>query len=245
MNLEDFPEDVKSDIEDQSLSIFEHIKDDIVVIGGWAVRALLGKKHGRYTLDVDGVANENDFDYIEKKLKRIGLNVCRKDWGIQFYQKYRPSFKIPKEIDSEVAKIELRIQISGPRIEERESDHYFEFSLTEYEKKEISYHFKDKKILVRTPFVEDMAAVKLGLPVDYKNNYDAQMLLTICNVEKVVKSIKSNDKWIEMVIRRIPKIKGRLKDKDRLEHILLVSREINIKKQISLLKQIEENLSNH
>jgi len=66
MNLEDFPEDVKNDIEDQSLSIFEHIKDDIVVIGGWAVRALLGKKHGRYTLDVDGVANENDFDYIEK-----------------------------------------------------------------------------------------------------------------------------------------------------------------------------------
>ena len=29
MNIEQFPEDLKNDIEDQSLSIFERIKDDI------------------------------------------------------------------------------------------------------------------------------------------------------------------------------------------------------------------------
>ena len=47
MNLEDFPEPIKKDIEDQSLSILEQIKEDIIVIGGWAVRALTGDKHSR------------------------------------------------------------------------------------------------------------------------------------------------------------------------------------------------------
>ena len=50
MNLEGFPESIKKDIEDQSLSILEHIKDDIIVIGGWAVRALTEDKHGRLYL---------------------------------------------------------------------------------------------------------------------------------------------------------------------------------------------------
>ncbi len=243
MNLEDFPKEVKQDIEDQSLSILEHITSDIVVIGGWAVRALIGEKHGRYTLDVDGVANEENIHSIEKKLKNIGLNVNREEWGIQFYQKYKPSVDIPEKIASEIAKIELRIEISGPRIKESETDHYFEFSLTKYEEKGISYHFKNKKIQVHTPRVEDMAAVKLGLPVDYKNNYDAQMLLTISNIGKVIESIKSNDNWIEMVVRRMPKIIGRLKDKDRIENILSQNAGIDIKKQISLLKEIEKNLN--
>lgn len=245
MNFEDFPVKVKNDIEDQSLSILEHIKDDIIVIGGWAVRALLGEKHGRYTLDVDGIANEKNIDNIINKLKKVGLNVNREEWGIQFYQKYKPSIDISQDITLEVEKIELRVEISGPRIKESESDHYFEFSLTEYEEKDISYHNKDKKVSVRTPYAEDMAAVKLGLPVDYKNNYDAQMLLNECNVEEVVKRIKSNDNWIEMVIRRMPKIIGRLNDKERAEHILAISKGINIKKQISLLREIEKNLIDH
>ncbi len=242
MNLEDFPEKIKEDIEDQSLSILEFIKNDIIVIGGWAVRALVGKKHGRYTLDIDGVTDEKNLANISKKLKNVGLNICRKEWGIQFYQKYRPSVDISKKIDNEVNKIELRIEISGPRIKESESDHYFEFSLTEYEKKEISYHFKNKKISFYVPCAEDMAAVKLGLPVDYKNNYDAQMLLTICDVEKVIRIIKSNDNWKEMVERRMPKIIGRLSDRDRIEHILALNRGIDIKKQIILLKEIRNKL---
>ncbi len=242
MNLEDFPEKVKKDIEDQSLLILEYITEDIIVIGGWAVRALVGKKHGRYTLDVDGVTDEKNLSNISKKLKDAGLNVCRKEWGIQFYQKYIPSVDISKKIEDEVKKIELRIEISGPLIKESESDHYFEFSLTNYEKKEISYHFKDKKISFYVPYAEDMAAVKLGLPVDYKNNYDAQMLLTICNVENVVRSIKSNDNWGEMVLRRMPKIIGRLSNKERIEHILALNRGINVKKQILLLKKIRDKL---
>ena len=35
MNLEEYPEPIKKDIEDQSLFILEHIADDIIVIGGW------------------------------------------------------------------------------------------------------------------------------------------------------------------------------------------------------------------
>ena len=48
-----------------------------------------------------------------------------------------------------------------------------------------------------------------------------------------------------MVIRRMPKIIGRLNDKERAEHILAISKGINIKKQISLLREIEKNLIDH
>ncbi len=51
MNLQEYPEPIKQDIEDQSLSILKHINDDVIVIGGWAVRALVGEKHGRYILE--------------------------------------------------------------------------------------------------------------------------------------------------------------------------------------------------
>ena len=45
MNFEELPEHVKND--NQSLTLLEIVKDDIVVIGGWAVRVLVGKKHIR------------------------------------------------------------------------------------------------------------------------------------------------------------------------------------------------------
>ena len=83
MNLEDFPEPIKKDIEDQSLSILEQINDDILVIGGWAVRALIGDKHGRYTLDVDGVTDAKKMSKIESKLSNIGMNVRKTEWCIQ------------------------------------------------------------------------------------------------------------------------------------------------------------------
>ena len=91
MNIEDFPDPVKKDIEDSSLSVLEHINDDIIVIGGWAVRALIGDKHGRYTLDIDGVAEINKMEEIESKLSSAGMNVRRLEWGIQYYHKYHPN----------------------------------------------------------------------------------------------------------------------------------------------------------
>ncbi len=36
MNLEDLPIEILEDIENQSLEILNEIKEDIIVIGGWA-----------------------------------------------------------------------------------------------------------------------------------------------------------------------------------------------------------------
>lgn len=243
MNLEEFPNKVKNDIEDQSLSILSIINKDIVVIGGWAVRALLGENHGRYTLDVDGVFDSENLSNIEKKLKKAGFDARENDWGIQFFHKYKPNVPIEGNIIDEVKKIELRIEISGPRIKEADSRHYFEFSLKNYVKKKISFHNNDEKVLVYAPSPEDMAAVKLGLPADYKNNYDASMLLTICDVDKVIERIKLNDDWSEMVLRRLPKSMGRIKNKDRIENILALKNGINITKHIELLNHIQNELS--
>ncbi len=242
MNFEDFPEPIKKDIEDQSLSILEQIKDDLIVIGGWAVRALTGDKHGRYTLDIDGITDSVKMSKIKSKLSAIGMNIRKNEWGIQFYHKYDPHVQIPEEIREAIEQVELRIEISGPRIKEAQTHHYFEFSLNEFKEREISYHMKEEKVNVKVPSAEHMAAVKLGLPVDYKNNFDTQVLLDICDVEKVIELIKANDDWKEMVVRRIPKLIGRLSQKDRLEHIIAINNGINIKEHVDMIKYIENKL---
>jgi len=242
MNFEDFPDLVKEDIEDSSLSVLEYVADDIIVIGGWAVRALIGDKHGRYTLDIDGVAEISKMKEIESKLSSVGMNMRRNEWGIQFYHKYDPRIKIPENMKNDIEKIELRIEISGPRIKEFQTPHYFEFSLTDYEPRTISYHMGGNKVMVKVPPAEHMAAVKLGLPMDYKNNLDSQVLLDVCDVDKVVEVIKENDDWAEMVLRRIPKLIGRLSQRDRLEHILAMNVGINIKEHVKIMKYIEKKL---
>ena len=242
MNLQEFPDPIKKDIEDQSLFLLEHIADDIIVIGGWAVRALTGDKHGRYTLDVDGVTEQKTMKKAGSVLESLGLSGRKSGWGIQFYQHYKPQVKIPKEIQKEIDNIELRIEISRPKIKESQTHHYFEFSLTEFIEREIQYHAKKGKVDVNVPPTEHMAAVKLGLPVDYKNNFDSQVLLEICNIDDVIEVIKLNDDWDQMVLRRIPKLIGRLNDKDRLEHILAINNDINIKEHIKTMEYIGKKL---
>ena len=87
-----------------------------------------------------------------------------------------------------------------------------------------------------------MAAVKLGLPVDYKNNFDSQILLDICDMDKVIETITANDDWKEMVLRRIPKLIGRLRQKDRLDYILALNNGIDIKEHVNMMKYIENKL---
>jgi hypothetical protein len=243
MNLEGFPESIKKDIEDQSLSILEHIKDDIIVIGGWAVRALTEDKHGRYTLDIDGVTDKEGMHTVELKLSKLGMNIRRNEWGVQYYCKYHPQFPVPKDIRMNVDQLELRIEILYPKIKESHTHHFFEFSLSEFEKREIQYHLKDKSIIIKTPPVEHIAAVKLGLPVDYKNNFDAQVLLALCDVEKVIEVIQKNDDWTEMVLRRIQKLIGRLQNPNRLEHILAINSGLNIKDHVKKLQYIKRRLN--
>jgi hypothetical protein len=239
MNLADYPIEIKNDIEDQSLDILEYIVDDVIVIGGWGVRALLGKKHQRYTLDVDSVTSKDKFDIITDKLSKLDLKNNEAEWGIKYYKKYIPKVDIPENFDSE---IELRIEISEPLIKEFSTHHYFEFSLTNYVKKDIDYRNKSKVLSVNVPPIEHMAAVKLGLPADYKNIYDAVVLLRESDIEKVIELIKKNNDWGEMILRRLPKFIGRIRDSGRLEHILAVNSGIDIKKNIKKLELIEQKL---
>jgi hypothetical protein len=243
MNLQEFPQPVKNDIEDQSLSILEHINEDVIVIGGWAVRALVGEKHGRYTLDIDGIAEEVNLKVIEDKLSGLGMKIQKSQWGLQFNQTYQPSVDVPDDFRKDLDPVQLRIEISRPRIQEAHTLHYFEFSLTKFEKKQLRYHMRDGNITVKVPPVAHMVAVKLGLPVDYKNNLDAQVLLEICDIDEVIGIIKTNDNLVEMVLRRIPKLIGRLQQKDSLEHILALNVGINIKEHIRIMKDIEKKLT--
>ncbi len=242
MNLEDFPVEIRDDIEDQSLDILENIKDDIVVIGGWAVRALLGKNHKRYTLDVDGVTSKEKLDIVTDKLSRLDLKPSEAEWGIKYYRKYVPKVDIPEKLKLEIESIELRIEISEPLIKEYKTHHYFEFSLTNYVQKDIEYHIKSKARSVNVPPIEHMAADKLGLPADYKNNYDVAVLLRESDIEEVIKAIKKNDDWYEMVIRRLPKLIGRINIPGRIEHTLAIDSGIDIKEHIKKLKLIEQTL---
>lgn len=243
MNLEELPENVKKDIEDQSLSILKIIKDDIIVIGGWAVRAHTGLKHARYTIDIDGVATEKHLPKIKKKLEKLDLKSRDSEWGYQFFKKYLPEMEITdKGIKEQTNQVELRIEISQPRIKEFQTHHHFDFSLSDYVTREISFHNIESVLKIKVPPMESMAAVKLGLPVDYKNNFDTAVLLAICDVDKVVTAIKYNDDWDEMVLRRLPKQRGRIKDPGRLENLLLVNAGIDIKDHLRKLDYISRNL---
>jgi len=242
MNLQEFPVRLKEDIEDQSLSILKKINDDIIVIGGWGVRSHLGKHHGRYTLDIDGVCEKQGLEVVCEKLKDAGLNVTKQAWGVKFFQSYVPTVEVPLDIEKEVGEVELRIEISGPRISEAYSSHFFEFSLEKFDQKEIFFHSSDESVGVRVPSVEVLTANKLGLPTDYKNVFDALMLLQRCDIEEVIKKILSSDDWGGLVIRRMPKIIGRLKDKTDLVNMLLVSRGVDVAKQIDILRDIEKSI---
>ena len=191
MNIETFPQSIKEDIEDQSLDLLTTINENILVIGGWAVRGLLGEKHGRYTLDIDAVANKEGRERVKKKLISAGMQPKEADWGVQYFKQYEPEVEIPEDVD--ITDVQLRIEISGPRITEFTTPHYFEFSLKEYVTKTIAFHNKDEIVEIRVPPVKHMAAVKLGLPVDYKNNFDSIMLLQLCEIQGVIEVIQKND----------------------------------------------------
>jgi hypothetical protein len=241
VNLEGFPVEIRNDIEDQSLDILEIIIDDIVVIGGWAVRVLLGKEHKRFTLDVDGVTSKDKLDVVKDKLIKLDLKPSKAEWGIKYHKKYIPKVDIPEELISRVDTIELRIEISEPLIKEDET-HYFEFSVTNTVRKDIEYHNQSKALPIKVPPIEHMVANKLGLPADYKNNYDIAVLLRESDIEDVISTIRGNDDWYEMVIRRLPKLIGRINNSGGLEQTLAINSDIDIKEHIKKLRFIEKAL---
>jgi hypothetical protein len=242
MNLEEFPESIKKDVEDQSLAILAEIAEDVVVIGGWAVRALAGESHKRYTLDVDCVASPEALPEIEKKLEALGLKIERHGRGLLFHKEYEPPTGIPEGVREKSREIMLRIEISPPRIKEAGTPHYFEFSLEKYKKAEIPFHSKLGKVAVKVPPVEDMAAVKVGLPVDYKNNFDSAVLLARCDPAAVARSIISNDDWKAIVLRRMPKLLSRARDRGRIEYTLMLNAGMSVGAYVKQLTEIEKRL---
>jgi hypothetical protein len=95
---------------------------------------------------------------------------------------------------------------------------------------------------VKIPPARVMAAVKLGLPADYKNNFDAAALLGIADIGEVIRTIRSNDDWGDVVIRRIPKLIGRIGMSDDLAHILALNAGIDIRGYTRNLKEIKKQL---
>ena len=67
MNINKLPGTVRNDIEMQLLLILEEIACDIVVIGGWAVRAHACEKHVRHTIDIDGFTEKNKLNYVKNR----------------------------------------------------------------------------------------------------------------------------------------------------------------------------------
>ncbi|MEE9490625.1 MAG: hypothetical protein V3V91_09340 [Thermoplasmata archaeon] len=238
MDFHELPIEVKHDIEDQSLSILEIVREEVLVIGGWAVRALVGEAHLRFTWDVDGVLAEEDMETVERKLVDVGLEPVAREWGVQFHRGYSPKV----ELQDDVREAAERIELSGPRMEERDTPHYFEFDLSEFSATEIGYHDGRAGVPVRVPPLEVMAANKLGLPADSKNNFDVAVLLASSDLDGVVRSITACDDWHEVVLRRMEKRKGRLGDPVRWENLLARDAGIDIGGLMHGLDYIERGL---
>lgn len=240
MNVKRIPIDVRNDIEDRSLGILEAVADLVVVIGGWAVRAVLGEQHGRFSLDVDAVAGPREIDRLQNILGNMGFDLLRTDWGVRMFAPYVPGVDVDG-LDHDVLEgIEMRVEVSGPRMYDVGRDHYFEFPLEEVETRRLPYHDQDREVSVKVPTCERLAANKLGLPVDFKNNYDAAMLLAVADVDRVVEIILDTDDWREMVLRRRPKQMGRFRQRGRIERVLAKNAGLDIDGYIKNLKRIHE-----
>jgi hypothetical protein len=244
VNIEQLPQQIRDDVEDQSLDILQQIQQYIVVIGGWAVRSYAVKplKNARYTLDVDAVATPENIKIVNDILVKKNLMLSeKKDWGIKFYKPYQPNSKILCNA-SFFKDIQIRIEISPPQIYGIDESHYFEFDLKKTTKKTIISHGTHQPIQATVPEIEYLTANKLGLPADYKNRYDAAVLLTNSNFCKTLEIIKKTDNWSEIVLRRLPKFIGRTNDKGDIAHILLRQANISISEYLNQLRTIQQKL---
>ena len=243
-NMQQLPKQIRDDVEDQSLDILQQIQQYIVVIGGWAVRSYTTKsfKHARYTLDVDAVATPENIKTVNAILAKENLMFSEKtDWGIKYYKPYRPNSGISYG-PSFFKDLQIRIEISPPRIYEIDKNHYFEFNLKKTTKQTVVSHGKHRPVQATVPEIEYLVVNKLGLPADYKNRYDAAVLLTNSDFSKIFEIIKKTDKWEEMILRRLPKFIDRTKDKKDIAHMLLRRANITISDYLNQLINIKQKL---
>lgn len=244
VSIEQLPQQIRDDVEDQSLDILQQIQQRIVVIGGWAVRSYATNplKSARYTLDIDAVATPEDIKIVRGILvKKDFVSSEERGWGIRFYKPYQLNLKI--SCDPVLFKdLQIRIEISPSRIHEIDTHHYFEFDLDKTTQKTVVSHGKHQSIRATVPEIEYLTANKLGLPADYKNRYDAAILLPNSNLHKTLETIQKIDNWREMVLRRLPKFIGRTKDKGDIAHLLLRRADIDIQDYLTQLLTIQQKL---
>jgi hypothetical protein len=67
--------------------------------------------------------------------------------------------------------------------------------------------------------------------------------LNVLGICAVIQAIKSNDDWAELVLRRLPKLKGRIKQPGRVENTLAIAAGLDIRQRIKNLKLIEDKIS--
>ncbi len=244
LNLQQLPKAILEDIEVQSLGLLKDIKDRLVVIGGWGVRAWTQDIASRSTIDVDGVAVEEDLTLIGEALSELGLIAdAEDDWGVRFHKEYIPSTSEAEQEAEETRDlpkgIELRVEVSQPRIPEKRSPHYFEFDPRKAVTKRISSRGKTVSAECRVADINELAANKIGLPADYKNIFDLALLLDRSPVDPIVEVIKSINDWKEMVNRRVPKIIGRVQRDDNTANILLRAYGIGVPEFVRAVVKIQ------
>jgi len=245
MNIEGLPAKIKEDVEDRSLEIAERLAGSIVIIGGWACRALLGERHKRYTLDVNGFCGPRDLENVAEVLKSMGFSVARMEWGCICTLPY----SLPAELGAEIKinartldalrDVAIRIEISGPKMKEKRTHHFFEFEFNEVMEKRIVYHNRKGSVRIMVPKMEWMTANKLGLPTDYKNVFDGCLLLLESDVGKVAEVINSVDDWSEMVKSRMPRVLGRVSQAG-LANTLLRDAKADLKELKRRFKELEQ-----
>jgi len=244
VNIEQLPHQIRDDVEDQSLYILQQIQQHIVVIGGWAVRSYTTYplKSVRYTLDIDAVATPENIKTVHDILIKKGFVSSEgRDWGILFFKPYQPDLKV--SCDPALFKdLQIRIEISSSRIYEIDTHHYFEFDLNKTTQKTVTSHGIQQSIHVTVPEIEYLTANKLGLPADYKNRYDAAVLLSNSNLHKTLEIIQKTDNWKKMVLHRLPKFIGKTKSKEDIAHLLLRRADINIQDYLDQLFTIQQKL---
>jgi hypothetical protein len=248
LNLEQLPKAIAEDIEVQSLGLLQGIKEHIVVIGGWGVRAWTQDIASRNTMDVDGVAVEADLRFITRALRKAGMSAdAEDDWGMRFHKEYLPSTSAAAEEAEETRglpeEIELRVEVSEPRIPEKRSPHYFEFDTGKAVIRRISTHRRTASAECRVADLTELAANKVGLPADYKNIFDLALLLDRSSVESIVEVIKSIDDWRDMVVLRVPKIIGRVQREDNTANMLMRAHGVDVGDFVKAVAEIQSSIT--
>ena len=225
--------ELKDELENESMEMLRLLQDiDLVVIGGWAVRGILSQEHARHTFDVDGVATEDALNQVYSRLQEHGFRPEIKDWGVKFWKKFRPN---------EIEGIEIRLEMSLPRIMMADGKHYFEFNLKEVLDDVHILSRCGKSLRIRVPKPEYLVANKLGY-ADWKNIYDVGMLQSRVDIEKVVGIILSTDNWKEVVLRKISRFKNDIRDQRRISYPLLVASGVDLQRYSLFLTEISNSL---